>query len=46
MKEMKKIAIIHDEADMITKDKDTENRSDGQAQSHKKWLELKDLINN
>lgn len=45
MKEIKKIAIIHDEADTIAKDKDTENKCETQAESHKKWLELRDLIN-
>ena len=45
MKEIKKIAIIHDEGDTVTKDKDTDNQSDKQASSHQKWLELRDLIN-
>ena len=45
MRDIKRIAIIHDEADMISKDKDTDNVKDGQAASHKKWLELRDLIN-
>ena len=45
MREIKRIAIIHDEADTVAKDQDTENIKNGQAQSHKKWLELKNLIN-
>ena len=40
MHKIKKIAIIHDEADQIAKDKDTEHISPEQAESHKKWLEL------
>ena len=46
MADIKKIAIIHDEADTVAKDQDTENIKNGQAQSHKKWLELKNVINN
>jgi hypothetical protein len=46
MKEIKNLAIIHDEADTITKDKNTDNLNENQAASHKKWLELRDLINN
>jgi hypothetical protein len=45
MKGIKKIAIIHDEADQITKDKNTTNIVETQAESHKKWLELINLIN-
>lgn len=45
MADIKRIAIIHDEADTVAKDQDTENIKNGQAQSHKKWLELKNLIN-
>jgi hypothetical protein len=45
MKEIKRIAIIHDEADTITKDKDTETQNENQATSHRKWLELRDLVN-
>jgi hypothetical protein len=45
MKEIKKIAIIHDEADQVTKDHDTEKINDEQAESHKKWLEFMELIN-
>jgi hypothetical protein len=45
MKEIKRFAVIHDEADTISKDKDTDKVQDGQAASHKKWLELRDLIN-
>lgn len=46
MKNIKKIAIIHDEADTVAKDQDTENISIKQASSHRKWLELRELINN
>jgi DNA-binding MarR family transcriptional regulator len=45
MAEIKRIAILHDEGDSLAKDQDTENIKNGQAQSHKKWLELKDVIN-
>lgn len=45
MSEIKRIAIIHDEADTVAKDCDTENITNNQAVSHKKWLELKDVIN-
>jgi hypothetical protein len=45
MKEIKRIAIIHDEADTITKDQNTESQSETQATSHRKWLELRDLVN-
>ena len=45
MKNIKKIAIIHDEADIITKDRDTISVSQEQPASHKKWLELRDIIN-
>ena len=45
MADIERIAIIHDEADTVAKDQDTENIKNGQAQSHKKWLELKDVIN-
>ena len=45
MKEIKRIAIIHDEADTITKDQNTEIKSNEQAASHKKWLELNDMFN-
>lgn len=41
----KKIAVVHDEADQITKDIDTEQINKEQAESHKKWLELINLIN-
>jgi hypothetical protein len=44
MREIKKIAIIHDEADTITKDNNTNYIECNQAESHKKWLELKDLF--
>ena len=45
MDNMKKIAIIHDEADTVAKDQDTVNIKENQASSHKKWLELTGLIN-
>jgi hypothetical protein len=45
VKTLRKIAIIHDEADQITKDRDTEHIFPEQAESHKKWLELINLIN-
>ncbi len=37
---LKKIAIIHDEGDVITKDCDIENLNDDQSGSHKQWLML------
>lgn len=46
MKEIDKMAIIHDEADTIAKDQDTNVITENQAKSHQKWLELKDTINN
>lgn len=46
MADIKRFAIIHDEADTVAKDQDTINIKNSQAQSHKKWLELKNLINN
>lgn len=45
MKKYKKFAIIHDEADQITKDRETNVIMEDQAESHKKWLELMNLIN-
>lgn len=45
MSRIKKIAIIHDEADTIAKDQDTDIIRYEQPQSHKKWLELKNIIN-
>jgi hypothetical protein len=45
MADIKRIAIIHDEADTVAKDNDTKNIKNSQAQSHKKWLELMNLIN-
>ena len=44
-KTIKKIALIHDEADIITKDKDVLNIKKDQAESHQKWLELVEFIN-
>lgn len=40
MKEIKRLAIIHDEADTVAKDKNTEILDDNQAESHKKWLRI------
>lgn len=45
IKSFKKLAIIHDEADQITKDHDIDAIQDKQAASHKKWIELISLIN-
>lgn len=45
MQLIKRIAIISDEADTVAKDADVENQHADQPESHKKWLELKDLIN-
>lgn len=45
IKKFSKIAIIHDEADQITKDRDIDSINEEQAESHKKWLELINLIN-
>ena len=42
---IKKIAIAHDEADTITKDKNTVIATTKQAESHKRWLELVDIFN-
>lgn len=44
-KTIKKIALIHDEADIITKDKDILKINEDQAESHQKWLELVEFIN-
>jgi hypothetical protein len=35
---LKSFLLIHDEADVITKDYDVDLPSDGQCESHKKWL--------
>jgi hypothetical protein len=45
IKQLKRIALIHDEADQLTKDKNTESIHQEQAESHKKWIELVNLIN-
>ena len=37
---LEKIAIIHDEGDVITKDCDIENLNDDQSESHREWLIL------
>lgn len=39
-KKLEKIAIIHDEGDVITKDCDIENLNDDQSESHRDWLIL------
>jgi hypothetical protein len=39
-----RIAFVHDEADTITKDPDTENINEAQAESHKAWLQLFGVI--
>lgn len=36
----KKLIVIHDEGDIITKDHDTEIINDSQAKSHKEWLKF------
>jgi hypothetical protein len=46
MKKIKRISMVHDEADTIAKDFDTETINEDQAKSHKKWLEFKNIINN
>ena len=43
---IKKIAIIHDEADIITKDKNIDNIKREQSLSHQQWIKLHNLINN
>jgi ribosomal protein L31E len=45
VKSIKKIALIHDEADTVTKDKNTNTIIEDQAESHKKWIELVDFLN-
>ena len=45
VRHIKKLAIIHDEADIITKDKDINEIKTDQAISHQKWLELHNIIN-
>ena len=45
MENIKKFAIVHDEADTITKDSNTCNINDDQAVSHKKWIELINVFN-
>ncbi len=44
-KEITKLAIIHDEADVITKEREVEILNDSGSASHNKWIELKELIN-
>lgn len=45
MKKFNKFALIHDEADVISKDNRTNEIHEEQAESHKKWIELVNLIN-
>jgi hypothetical protein len=45
MSHIKKLAVVHDEADTITKDKEIEIKNDKQAESHKKWIEFVDMFN-
>lgn len=45
VKSIKKIALIHDEADTVTKDKNIKKITEEQAESHKKWIELVDFLN-
>ncbi len=45
MSHVKQIAIIHDEGDTITKDSETKIINGEQAASHKKWLNLHNMIN-
>ena len=40
-----RVAIIHDEADTVTKDKNIETIEPEQAESHKMWLELTQMFN-
>ncbi|NBU34327.1 hypothetical protein EB118_09000 [bacterium] len=42
---IQKFAILHDEADTVTKDNVTDAIHDDQAESHKKWIELLDTFN-
>jgi hypothetical protein len=42
---IERFAILHDEADTVTKDKDVSVVRDDQAESHKKWIELVDIFN-
>jgi hypothetical protein len=46
MSEIKRIVILHDEADTIAKDQDINVITETQAKSHQKWLELRNTINN
>lgn len=40
-----RFAILHDEADTVTKDKNISTIQEDQAESHKKWIELVDIFN-
>lgn len=42
---IKKLMIIHDEADVIQKDSDVLTINEDQAKSHQKWIELVNLFN-
>lgn len=46
MNHINNIVLIHDEADTITKDTDTENEYAYQAESHKLWIECTTIITN
>lgn len=46
VRSIKKIALIHDEADTVAKDKQTDISNGDQAVSHQKWIELVNFINN
>lgn len=46
MEYIKNIVLIHDEADTITKDRETSIIEDTQAESHKLWLEFQDTVLN
>lgn len=39
-----KFAIVHDEADTVTKESEVEIVEESQAESHKKWLKLMDIF--
>jgi len=42
---IERFAILHDEADTVTKDKNVSTIQEDQAESHKKWIELIDIFN-
>lgn len=45
-KKIKKIAMIHDEGDVVQKDSDVENVNSEQAKSHQEWIKLEKYIKN